>query len=250
MDFIDFGENRTVVSSVNVRPDLWIFPFLGVYGIFGYGNSTTTVNLTAPVSLTSIVTQDVRTAGVGLTGAFGVGPAWVALDGNWSWTKGDLLKDPVLVRVFGIRLGHTFTNARKPYKNLAVWVGGMRVRMKSETIGAVKLRDALPQETWDRIDDIVNNYWNWYNSLNPNNPADAARIAVADQVLTPIIMELENRNGESIIRYGLDKAPTEEWNVVVGGQYQFNKRWIIRTEAGVIGDRKSYLLSVNYRFLL
>ena len=185
-----------------------------------------------------------------MTGAFGVGPVWIAIDGNWTWNKPELLKDPVKVRTFGVRVGHTFTNPRKPYRNFAVWVGGMRVRMGSTTIGEIKLKDALPPDTWDRVDEIVANYWGWYNDLNPLNPADAIKIGIADNTLTPIIDELENRNGESIIRYGLDKSPKEEWNMVVGGQFQFNKRWMLRSEGGVVGDRKSFLLSFNYRFLL
>jgi len=32
--------------------------------------------------------------------------------------------------------------------------------------------------------------------------------------------------------------------LVVG---RFNNRWMIRSEGGIIGDRKSFLVSVNYR---
>jgi len=55
VDFIDFGYNTNTSYAANVRPDLWIFPFLNVYGLFGYGSSTTEVNLTEPVELKSIV---------------------------------------------------------------------------------------------------------------------------------------------------------------------------------------------------
>jgi hypothetical protein len=74
VDFIEFGENTNTSYTVNLRPDLWIFPFLNVYGIFGYGNSHTEVNLVAPVDLKSAVDQGISTAGFGLMGAFGIGP--------------------------------------------------------------------------------------------------------------------------------------------------------------------------------
>jgi hypothetical protein len=32
-------------------------------------------------------------------------------------------------------------------------------------------------------------------------------------------------------------------------QYQINKNWQLRGEGGVIGDRKSFLVSLNYRIL-
>jgi hypothetical protein len=72
-EFIKFGDNSNTSFTVNVRPDVWLFPFLNVYGIFGVGRSETTVNLTDPVPLTSVVEQRINTAGVGLMGAFGVG---------------------------------------------------------------------------------------------------------------------------------------------------------------------------------
>ena len=46
----------------------------------------------------------------------------------------------------------------------------------------------------------------------------------------------------------MDKRPKEEWNFLIGAQYQINKRWIFRSEGGLIGDRKSFLASLNYRF--
>jgi len=72
-----------------------------------------------------------------------------------------------------------------------------------------------------------------------------------DATAVPDIMErLEAADGSSIIRYGIDKQVKERWNGLVGMQYQYNKHWMLRSEAGLIGDRKSFLLSLNYRFLL
>ena len=245
VDFIDFGSNRNTSYSVNFRPDIWVFPFLNVYGLFGYGASTTEVNLVKPVAFKSIVTQNLSMAGVGIMGAFGVGPLWLSLDGNWTWTKPELLDDPVLASVFGVRVGKTFTFKSKPERNVAFWVGGMRIRMSSETYGAIKMADAIPQEAWDRKDDFVAEYWDWYDY-----EATPPQKVVADKVLTPIIEGIDAKDGDAIISYGMDKRPEQEWNVVFGAQYQFNKRWQVRTEAGLIGDRKSFLLSANYRFLL
>jgi len=38
------------------------------------------------------------------------------------------------------------------------------------------------------------------------------------------------------------------WNGLFGMQFQLNKHWQFRTEAGLVGDRKSFLFSINYRF--
>lgn len=246
VDFIQFGENGNTSYTVNVRPDLWLFPFLNVYGIFGYGSSTTEVNLTYPIELNSVVEQNLSTAGFGLMSAFGIGPIWLSVDANFTWNKPELLDKAVNVNVLGLRAGHTFTFKNKPYRNFAVWMGGMRVGMSSSTEGAITLIDALPPEAWDRRDEIVNDYWNWYNSLNPID--DAGKIIVADNVLTPIVESLDAADGSTVIRYGMDKRVQDIWNGVIGVQFQLNKSFMFRSEAGIIGNRKSILLSANYRF--
>ena len=245
VDFIDFGENTNTSYTFNMRPDIWVLPFLNVYGIFGYGESHTEVNLIAPIELKSVVDQSVSTVGVGVMGAGGLGPVWISVDANWTWNKPELLDKAVRVNVLGIRVGHTFVFKNRPQSNIALWAGAMSVKMNSETKGELKLKDALPQETWDRRDEIVDNYWDWYN-----NDAGPAQKVVADEILTPIVDRLEAADGESIIRYGIDKQVKERWNGLVGIQYQYNKHWMLRSEAGLIGDRKSFLVSLNYRFLL
>ncbi|MCD4731191.1 MAG: hypothetical protein K8R74_11345 [Bacteroidales bacterium] len=244
VDFIQFGENTNTSYMVNVRPDIWIFPFLNVYGLFGYGNSHTEVFLTAPAELKSVVDQNVTSTGVGVMSAFGIGPVWLSVDANWTWNKPELVEDPTRVNVLGLRLGHTFVFKKRPDRNIAVWVGGMRLKMSSETLGAIKMADALPPETWERTDEIVNNYWNWYD-----NDATVIQKKVADEVLTPIIDKIEDADGDAVISYGMDKQTKQMWNGVIGMQFQLNKRFMFRTEGGIIGDRKSFLLSVNYRFL-
>lgn len=245
VEFIEFGENTNTSYAYNVRPDLWILPFLNVYGIFGGGQSRTEVNLTAPIPLYSNVEQGLSTAGFGIMGAGGIGPVWFSVDANWTWSKPELLDKPVKVNVLGIRLGHTFVFKNKPQSNIALWVGGMRMEMNSDTKGEIKLIDALPPEVWDRKNEIVTNYYDWYE-----NVATIPQKKVADQILTPIVERIDQADGNSIIRYGMDKQVKERWNGTFGAQYQINKRWMFRSEAGLIGNRKSFLISVNYRFLL
>jgi hypothetical protein len=160
-----------------------------------------------------------------------------------------LVDEAVRVNVMGIRIGHTFVFANsRPDRNIAVWVGGMRVNMAAQTVGTVKLIDALPPDVWNRRDEIVDNYHQWYNSLDPNNPGDKIKQEVANRILTPIVDRLEAADGESAVRYGIEKEPINKWNMLVGFQFQYNKRWMLRSEAGIIGDRKSILVSLNYRF--
>ena len=244
VDFISFGENTNTSYSVNVRPDLWIFPFLNVYGILGFGNSTTEVNLVAPINLTSVVDQGIRTAGFGVMGAGGIGPVWFSVDANFTWNKPELLDEATRVNVVGIRFGKTFTFKNKPESNIAVWAGGMYVKMASETRGQISLGEAIPG-LGDVSDQIVSNYNDWYSELS------IVQQRVVDASPVPAIIDrIDASDGSTIIRYGMDKQVSQNWNGVVGIQYQYNKHWMLRSEAGILGNRKSLLLSLNYRFLM
>lgn len=245
VDFIDFEDNINTSYSINVRPDLWVLPFLNVYGIFGWGQSRTEVNIVKPISFTSVVEQNLSTAGVGIMGAGGVGPVWLSADFNMTWSKPELLDEPVRVAVLGLRLGKTFKFKNRPQSNLAVWAGAMYMSMSTVTQGQIQLADALPPEVWERRDELVDDYYNWYE-----NEATPGQKIIADQILTPIVERIDDADGSSIIRYGMDKQVQQKWNGTLGMQYQLNKRWMLRSEAGFIGNRKSVLVSLNYRFLI
>jgi opacity protein-like surface antigen len=247
---LGFGNNQNTAYSLNVRPDIWLFPFIDLYGIFGIGHSTTSVNVLLfpqtpnEQSFTSIVDQSIATYGVGVMVAGGVGPVWISLDANMTWNKPALLDKPTIANVVGLRMGHVFVFKNRPQSNISLWIGTMFLTMQSKTTGAVKLADALPPEIWDKKDAFVKNYHDWYN-----NEATPAQKIVADKILTPIVDAVDQRNGESVVKYKMNKQTKQHWNGLVGIQYQINKHWQIRSEGGVIGDRKSILFSVNYRLL-
>jgi len=245
---LSFGDNRNQSYSFNVRPDLWIFPFIDLYGIFGYGHSKTSVEVVSPLvpdgRFTSVVDQNIATYGFGVLLAGGIGPVWLSLDANMTWNKPELLDKATIANVVGLRMGKLFKFKNRPQSNFSLWIGAMYLTMQSETLGEVQLRDAIPQDFWDRKDQVVGNYWNWYN-----NEATPIQQTLADKIFTPIVDAIDNRNGESVVQYKMDKQTKAHWNGLIGAQYQLNKNWQFRAEGGVIGDRKSLLLSINYRML-
>ncbi len=166
-----------------------------------------------------------------------------SLDANMTWNKPELLDKATIANVLGIRVGKVFTFKRRPHSNISIWIGTMFVAMQSETKGTIKLAEGLPPDVWDKKDQFVADYWNRYDK-----EATPVRKKFADRVLTPIVDAIDQRNGESIVSYGMAK-PTGPWNGIVGIQHQIDKHWQLRSEGGVTGDRKSFMLSHNYRFL-
>lgn len=246
-NIVKFGDVRSEAISINVRPDVWVLPFLNVYGIIGKSYATTTVPIVAPIEFTAVADLEGSSAGIGMTGAGGLGKNFFVLDGNWVWTKMTNFEDPVQTRVFSVRLGRSFKLAKNPKSSLALWAGGMRLRMGAVTEGSILLGDVLPDEFWGQKDEFVSNYHDWYDNLHPID--DRGKIIVADNILTPIVDKIDEGDGSTTVQYRLIKEPKAEWNVLIGGQYQFNKHHQVRMEGGIFGDRSSLLLSYTYRGL-
>lgn len=77
----------------SVRPDIWLLPFLNVYGILGSSKSATSVGFGIWVPDSSINWKEIfsyntkanfnaKSIGFGLTPTIGVGGGWMALDMN------------------------------------------------------------------------------------------------------------------------------------------------------------------------
>ncbi len=239
---IDFEYVKSTVNSINIRPDLWIFPFLNIYGIFGKSYATTEVKLSYPVEFVSLTKMEGTSFGFGTTGAFGVGKYFIVADGNWVWSNMSNFEDPVKSKVLSARIGRAFKFSNNPEQNVALWVGGMRIRMGGITQGTIFLGDLFPPDADQVKNDLVEDYWAWYEEIDP------VKQQLANKLLNPIADNLIEADGSGTVEYKITKEPVMEWNIIVGGQFQLNKAIQLRTELGIVGDRKSLLLSANYRF--
>ncbi len=245
-DLIQFGDVSGTVNTITVRPDIWVFPFLNVYGLAGKTYVSTHIELVSPVHFETNADFVGNSFGAGTSGAFGIGKYFTVMDGNWVWTYIPQFQEPTRTSTFSFRLGRAFPFGQNAEQNIALWVGGMRVRFGKETSGTIYLEDLLGEEAWAQRDAFVAEYEDWYNDLGPiRNPV---QYALATQYLNPIVEKIAAADGSAEIQYQLSKRPTAEWNLIVGGQYQLNKHWQLRVEGGVIGDRSSVLVSTNYRF--
>ena len=247
VELIKFGQNTATIKNINLRPDLYILPFWDVYAILGYTAGTTTVNLIEPVVFNTSADFKGYTYGFGNTFAGGVGKYFVVADFNWQWSNLDILEKPASSSIMSFRLGRAFPFKQNKASNVAFWVGAMRMTIGSGTHGKIKLSDVLPPSLWDRKDEIVADYYDWYNGLG-NTPDDIAKRQVADKILTPIVESIDAKDGSGTVSYSLSKKPTHKWNMLIGGQYQIDKKWQLRTEVGFLGERTQVLLSANYRF--
>ena len=234
---IEFGTNTSSIWNVSARADLWLFPFLNVYGFGGRVWANTTVELVTPIALSSSVDQSGYTGGLGLTGAIGLQRNFISADVNWSWTDLDKIIDPVSGRILSLRFGRNLKLGGQ--KRFAFWIGAMNQKFGRETNGSILLSEVIPPETVERIRTQLENLNGtpWYQGLSP------AQKVVVDQVVAGL---LNSGAGNTTINYQLHKAPADPWNMLAGANIDLNKRWTLRAEAGFIG-RYSVLLNAVYR---
>ena len=274
-EIVRFNKARATASAATIRPDIWLFPFLNIYAILGRAQASTEVGFGIWVpdstdtpkeitSATTVIEFNTSTYGIGFTPTIGVGGGFLALDMNVAWTDVPQLDKPARSFVFGPRLGKNF-KLKKPERTVAVWVGGFRVHINSETNGSINLSEVLPaDELGSKVDEGIAKVGNaqqqvdaWWASLTPpqqQNPVNEAKYNSANRALAragEILASADNAIGTistSTVQYSMDKKPKDAWNFIVGSQFQLNKHFMLRGEYGFLGSRTQFLVGLQYRF--
>jgi hypothetical protein len=275
-EIIRFDKAVSEASVMNLRPDIWLFPFLNVYGIFAYSQPSTQVDFGIWIpdstgtskqiySYSTKANFNARSIGFGLTPTIGIGGGFMALDMNMAWTDVDALDKPVFTYIFGPRLGKTF-KLKKPERNIALWVGGFRVKYSSETSGSLALSELIEDDATEsskidaaqqKVNDSQQQVDAWWNGLTPpqqNNPVNKAKYEAANSALAAAgnvlnaAGEAVNTISNSTVQYSLDKRLKDMWNFVIGTQFQLNKHWMLRAEYGFLGSREQFIAGLQYRF--
>ncbi len=274
-ELIRFNKAVATAGGLSVRPDVWVFPFLNVYGILGKTQASTDVgfglwlpdqnnNYTEVLSAGSLVEFNATTFGLGMTPTIGVAGGFMALDMNVTWTDVPQLARPTQTFVFGPRLGKNF-KLKKPDRAITAWVGGFRVHLNSETNGSIALNEVFPpgtlggkvDEGFEKVENAYTQVDSWWNSLSQaqqNNPINKAKYETATEILDKASNLLVAADGAistietSTVEYSMDKRPKDMWNFLVGGQFQMNKHLMVRLEYGFLGTRQQFMTGLQYRF--
>jgi hypothetical protein len=276
-EIVRFSGATASASAVNFRPDIWVFPFLNVYGIFSKAKTSTEINagLWVPdqsnewneiTSFSSKANFDATSMGFGFTPTIGVGGGFLAIDMNFNWTDISALNKPVFSYIIGPRLGKSF-RLKKPENSLAVWAGGFRVMLNSSTAGSLNLSEVLPIDGMqNKVDNgivkvdasqiAIDLWWNDLSSLEQKNPVNIAKYSTANRVLAAAGNVLNGIDGalsddkSATVQYSLNKRPKQLWNFIVGSQYQVNKHLMLRAEYGFLASRQQFMTGLQYRFAL
>ncbi|MGR5268721.1 hypothetical protein ACPV5R_13300 [Vibrio astriarenae] len=234
LEAIDVDANHADFSGSNItlRGDVWIFPFLNVYGILGYtrGESKARINSVScdhsafrPIDIENqalcglvnvageflpddaMFTLDMEggTYGVGTTLAGGVGNWFALVDMNYTHTSMNIIDGTIKTFVAAPRVGHRWQYDGG--RELRVFVGAMYQDVQQHLSGNLK---------------------------DLNLPSQ----------LLPIIDELAPDG-----RFDVKQSADDKWNGTAGFQYAFNRDWDVLFEAG-FGSRETLFVALGRRF--
>src|SRR6478609_4100755 len=226
-----------VTSNVKVgtlRFDLWLLPFLNVYGLGSYViDSDTDVLLAEPFPLRAGASQSGYGGGFGATVAFGFYGFFGVVDANLAWNKMEKLGAPVRSFLLTPRVGKRFQIG--PSVSLAAWVGAMRQAIEADTEGSISLKDAIGAPAGSFESKVAS----WYNALPGGQQAGVS------QLVGGVTGPAASR--DPIIHYKLDKALTDPWNLLIGAEVDLHRRVQMRMEYGFLG-RTQLIMGICYRF--
>lgn len=229
-DVIEFDEVRSEVNVMNLRGDLWLFPFWNVYALGNFvAESRTQTSISEPFAFQAGAVQPGGGGGFGTTFAFGFAGFFGTLDFNFTWNKMEKLADPVSTFLFTPRVGKNFGKVGPV--NLTMWVGAMRQEIGAQTLGSIRLRDTISGPS----DEFIGQVTDWYDGLGPLQQA----------VFENVVERLQE--ADPTIHYQLNKNLAAEWNMTLGADIGITENLFLRTEVGFIG-RTQFIWGLNYRF--
>ncbi|MUL03862.1 TonB-dependent receptor [Aliivibrio fischeri] len=208
---VQAGAGEQMSEVLTLRADVWLFPFLNLYGIVGQlkGYSETTIQVSTGLGFIDkkIKPRPFRLDlngtlyGAGFVLAGGYKDVFALADASYTETELNVIDGTISSIVISPRIGYDFNRLGAP---LRLWVGAM--------------------------------YQDVEQSLSGN---------LTDIGLTGSLGSLVGKvdNG----RFNVEQHLVTPWNPLIGMQYKLHDRLYLLGEAG-LGDRKSIFFTVDMRF--
>ena len=263
---LNFTNTIARTNGMNLRADVWIFPFLNVYGIYANSTGSTEVSLQprwyddegnlllSVKEVESVVDFSANSYGVGTTVVTKLYEDYfISLDANISWSYSELLEDAATFNVISARIGDRVQLGETTF--LAVYVGGMyRGFVDNQgNAGAITISEALPNlgsEIFPAIDERIEANNEKIAQLDPNKPVEQAQIAVLETknaALREIESAMEGLLGTDV-NYNIKKDIINNWSVQFGFNLEINPNLTVRGEFGKGSGNDFVMTGIQYRF--
>jgi hypothetical protein len=208
---------------LNIRPDIWVFPFLNIYGIFGYTKGKVKPNLLVPsftmhikdhpvlpdndipIDTTFEITDELAyhgpTVGAGVTFAMGFKAFFVVVDYKYTVTYPNDDAGKLTTHALSPKIGIQMASKNGPGRG-TLWLGGMFMSNKQSFGGILNVEE-----------------------------------------ISPIVAIILGKEAD----YSGDIENNQQWNMLIGGAYFINQHHNLYLEIGFIG-RKQASIGYGFRF--
>ena len=213
---IHAGENQILF-----RPEIWVLPYLNIYGIIGYvegdvnpditahgiivelpvGDTIVEIPIDTSVSINEPMKYNGPVYGFGITASYTYNQFFIEMDYNYSEVHPKDMDGKLVSHRLSPKVGMMFIPKKGKIES-AVWLGASWLENTQTLTGIVNVRE--------------------------------------------ILGDLADYLGEEA-EYTAALTPVNKWNMVIGGSLAINKHYNIALEAGFIG-RKKISLGILYRF--
>lgn len=215
------GRTRQKSHTETLRLDVWVLPFMNVYGVAGRtkGLSVSDVGIRTPVFTGGAFPQNLHfrldykgmTLGGGTTLVAGINNWFTSLDMNYTQTRFDVLEGHINAMTLTPRVGYRFSLPEMTYipaGSLSVWVGSM------------------------------------YQNVQQDYRGKLSRLSLPSPGLLQWLKRVD-KNGDA--RFEVRQHLNHPWNVMTGMRYDVTRHVSLTAEVG-FEVRKSIFVSGEYRF--
>jgi hypothetical protein len=207
-------------SRMVLRPDIWVLPYLNVYGMVGYSRgylkpdiTANGINLEFPYQDTVytifldtnvIINKPSRYSGlvygIGATFFYSYLHYFIEVDYNYSEVRPKGMNSVLVSHRFSPKIGRVLFTKRHNH-SVTIWLGASWLEDSQTLTGVVNVRE--------------------------------------------VAGDLANYIGEEAV-YTVEVSPVQRWNMALGGSYSINRHFDFAVEIGFIG-RKKLALGFLYR---
>ena len=206
---INILDAPTTTHTGVVRFDTWLFPFLNIYGLLGETAGVTKPALVFPNG--QVVESEVSYNRFSYGGGMTVAGGWKALflTLDANWTSGDIVSKE------GGQVGD------KPIQSLTV-APRFGILLSSGKLGTGSI---------------------WIGGMYLLATSEIrGKVDLSDD---PVLAALV---GSDTLTYSVRVEPKDNWNLLIGGNWEINKRWSLTAEVGGVLDRFHAIGAVMWRF--
>ncbi|AZQ61629.1 hypothetical protein EI427_05100 [Flammeovirga pectinis] len=247
LESLNNNVTMATASGMNYRMDVYVLPFLNVYGMVSEVSGSTSIGLgggSDTGGFGSTVDFDALAYGGGFTLAYGYKGWFSSVDINYALSDTDLLEEQIAIGTYSIRFGKKF-NVNHGKQSIAVYVGAMNRNFTndSSTPGSINLNDVVKNEV-----DLGQPIENIYSGLSRTQQALVKQVLGGAPDGSRINDHMNGMIDNTVVEYDIKKDLLQTWTVQCGFSIELNKHLAIRGEYGIADNNKFLMTGINYRF--